>query len=131
MIAPLRQKLIEDLQLHGLSIKTQGMYVATVRKLAEYYRKSPDKINEDELRAYFLFLKNTKKVSPSTLTVALCGIKFFFTYTLYRQWVTFDLIRPVHENKLPVVLSVDEVRLILACVHHARYQVCLSTIYCL
>lgn len=126
---PLRQKFIEDLQLHGLSSRTQEMYVSAVRQLAEHYRKSPDQISEEELRAFFLYLKNVKKISPSTLTIALCGIKFFFEYTLHRRWVTFELVRPAREKKLPVVLSVDEVRSILGCVRDVRYQVCLSTIY--
>ena len=129
MTTPLRQKLIEDLQLHGLSSRTEEIYVSVVRHLAEYYGKSPDQISEAELRAYFLFLKNTKKVSPSTLTVALSGIKFFYEFTLHRPWATLELVRPAHEKKLPVVLSIDEVRSILSRVRLARYQVCLSTIY--
>jgi integrase/recombinase XerD len=129
MTTPLRQKLIEDLQLHGLSSRTQEMYVTAVRQLAEHYRKSPDQISEVELRTYFLYLKNGKKISSSTLTIALSGIKFFFEYTLQRQWVTFDLVRPAREKKLPVVLSVNEVRTILGCVRCVRYQACLSTIY--
>jgi hypothetical protein len=43
--------------------------------LAGYYRKSPDRVSEEELRAYFLYLKNVKKISASTFTFALCGIK--------------------------------------------------------
>jgi site-specific recombinase XerD len=129
MATPLRQKLIEDLQLHGLSSRTQEMYVSAVRKLAEHYRKSPDNINEEELRAYFLHLRNVRKISPSTLTVELCGIKFFYEYTLHRHWGTFELVRPAHEIKLPIVLSVDEVRSVLSCIRRVRFQVCLSTIY--
>jgi integrase/recombinase XerD len=129
MTTPLRQKLMEDLQLHGLSSRTQAMYVLAVQQLAGYYRKSPDQISEEELRAYFLYLLNDRKVSASTLTIALSGIKFFYVYTLKRQWTTFGLIRPAHEKKLPVVLTVEEVRHVLACVRSVRYQVCLSAIY--
>jgi len=50
-------------------------------------------------------------------------------YTLQRPWTTFELVRAPKEKKLPVVLSIDEVRLILSCVKIVRYQVCLSTIY--
>jgi len=125
----LRERMIDDLQLHGLSERTQALYVQTVRKLAEYYHKSPDQISEEELRQYFLYLSRVKKVAPSTLTVALCGIKFFYEQTLHKQWATFNLIRPPREEKLPVVLSIAEVRLILACVRRPRFRVCLSTIY--
>jgi len=129
MSTPLRQKLIEDLQLWGLSSRTQEMYVLAVRQLPKHYRKSPDQISEEELRQYFLYLSKVKKVSPSTFQIALSAIKFFFEYTLQRHWSTLELVRSAREKKLPVVLSVDELRSILARVHRAHYRVCLSTIY--
>jgi len=125
----LRQKMIEDIQLRGLSPRTEEAYVRAVRQLAEYCRKSPDKISQEELRGYFLYLKNTRKVSRSTQTIALCGIKFFYEHTLERSWHTLDLVRPAKERKLPVVLSVEEVGRILDCIHRQRYRVCLTTIY--
>lgn len=125
----LRQKMIEDMQLRGLSPRTEEAYVRAVRQLAEYCRKSPDKISQEELREYFLYLKNVRKVSRSTQTIALCGIKFFYEHTLERSWHTLDLVRPAKEKKLPVVLSVEEVRRILDCIHRQRYRVCLTTIY--
>jgi site-specific recombinase XerD len=126
---PLRQHLIEDLQLHGMAAKPQDLYVRAVRQLAEHYHKSPDQISEEELRQYFLYLKNDKHVASSTYTIALCGLKFFYEHTLQRQWATLDLVRPVPEQKLPVVLSTTEVCRILDCLRQPRYQVCLSTIY--
>jgi len=129
MSTPLRQKLIEDMQLHGLSSRTQEVYVVAVRQLAEHYGKSPDQISEEELRQYFLYLSQVRKVSRSTFQIALSAIKFFFEYTLQRQWATLELVRPARETKLPAVLSVEEVRRVLARVHRARYRVCLSAIY--
>jgi integrase/recombinase XerD len=125
----LRQKMIEDMQLHGFSERTQDSYLRAVRQLAEYYNKPPDQISEEELRQYFLYLKNVRQASRSTITLALCGIKFFYERTMQRQWTTLALIRPQREKKLPVVLSVGEVRQILARVRRWRYRVCLSTIY--
>lgn len=125
----LRERMLEDLRLHGLSESTQALYVQAVRKLAEYYHKAPDQISEEELRQYFLHLSQVKKVAPSTLTISLCGIKFFYEQTLQRQWATLKLIRPPREKKLPVVLSIAEVRSILDCVRRNNFRVCLSTIY--
>jgi site-specific recombinase XerD len=125
----LRQKMIEDMQLHGFAERTKDSYLRVVRQLAVYFNKSPDQIDEEDLRQYFLYLKNVKKASRSTITLALCGIKFFYERTLQRQWVVFALVRPQPEKKLPVVLSVDEVRQVLARVRRWRYRVCLSTIY--
>jgi len=125
----LRQKMIEDMQLRGFAVRTQEAYLSAVRQLAKYYRKPPDQINEEELRQYFLFLKNEKRAARATCTIALCGIKFFFERTLGREWKTFEFLRPAKEKKLPVVLSRAEVRLILARVHRPHYRVCLTTIY--
>jgi integrase/recombinase XerD len=135
----LRQKMIEDMQLRGFAERTQEAYLSAVRQLAKHYRKPPDQIDEEELRQYFsrrdtacgtvLFLKNEKHAARNTCTIALCGIKFFFQHTLGREWKTFEFLRPAKEKKLPVVLSVEEVRGILKRIERYHYRVCLTTIY--
>lgn len=125
----LRQRMSADMQLRGLAPKTQKAYLRAVRQLATHFNKSPDQIIEEELRDYFLFLKNEKKASRSACTIALCGIKSFFEQTLQRQWQTFDLVRPPQSKKLPVVLSRNEVRRVLDRVRLPHYRHCLTTIY--
>lgn len=125
----LRQRMLDDMQLRGLAPKTQEAYLRAVRQLAQHVSKSPDLVTEEDLRAYFLFLKNEKKASRSACTIALCGIKFFFEQTLQRRWKTFDLVRPPKSRKLPVVLSQDEVRRLLDGVRLPHYRHCLTTIY--
>lgn len=125
----LRKRMIECLQLRGLSERTQEAYTRAVRQLAEHYHKSPDLITEEELRQYFLHIINVKHYSRNTTTIALCGIRFFFEQTLNRNWSLFNIVRPAPEHKLPVVLSLEEVREILNRVRLPRYRVCLSTIY--
>lgn len=125
----LRERMIEDMQLRGLSERTQASYVRVVRQLASYCHKSPDQISEEELRQYFVYLKQDKQCARSTCTVALCGIKFFYEQTLKREWSMLDFIRPSRESKLPVVLSREEVQRLLVCVRRSHYRVCLSTIY--
>ncbi len=75
-MTPLRQRMIEDMQLRGLAEDTQRSYLLAVRQLAEHYNKSPDQITEEELRQYFLYLINEKQVAHGTCTVALCGTSF-------------------------------------------------------
>ncbi len=128
-MTPLRQRMMEDLQLRGLSPKTQDSYLRAVRQLAEHYHKSPDLITEEELRLYFLYLKNDKHISRSGFNIALSGLKFFYERTLHREWATLDLPRRTREKKLPAVLSVAEVRQILMCLRRPYYRVCLTTIY--
>jgi site-specific recombinase XerD len=125
----LRKRMIECLQLRGLSERTQEAYTRAVRQLSEHYHKSPDQITEEELRQYFLYLKNVKHYARNTTTIAICGLKFFFERTLEKDWTTFNLVRPAPEKKLPVILSPEEVRQILGCLRLPRYRVCLSTIY--
>ena len=86
----LRQRMLEDLRLRGFALKTQEAYLGAVRQLAIYYHKPPDQITEEELRQYFLYLKDVKRVSRSTCTIALSGIKFFYQQTLRR-----DRLRPL------------------------------------
>jgi len=125
----LRKRMIECLQLRGLAERTQEAYTRAVRQLAAHYHKSPDRISEAELRQYFLYLKNVKHYSRNTMTVAICGIRFFYEQTLNRNWAIFGIVRPAPEKKLPVILSREEVRQILAGVRLPRYRVCLATIY--
>lgn len=128
-MTPLRQRMFEDMLLKGLSARTQLTYAAAVRQLAEHYHRSPDRITEEELRQYFLYLANEKKVARATATIALCGIRFFYEHTLHRPWTTLRFVRPPREKKLPVVLSREEVRAILAEVRLPVYRTCLTTIY--
>lgn len=125
----LRQRMVEDLQLAGLSETTQREYVRAVRQLAVYWKKSPDQIGEEEIRQYFLYVKNVKKWARQTCTIAICGIKFFWEHTLKRNWTTVGLVRPAREKKVPVILSHEEVIAILRNVKNFRYGVCLHTIY--
>jgi integrase/recombinase XerD len=125
----LRQKMIEDMQLRGLADKTQDAYLWAVRQLAEYYGKSPDQVDEAELRQYLLYLTNEKKVARSTCLVAIHGLKFFYRYTLGRAWPEAAFVRLPTETKLPVVLSRAEVSQVLGQVQRRHYRVCLKTIY--
>lgn len=125
----LRERMIEDLQLRGLAVRTQEAYVLAVRQLANYYQKPPDQLEDEDLREYFLYLMNVKKVARSTSTIALCGIKFFYEKTLGRQWPVLELVRPAQESKLPVVLSIGEVGRILGGVKSNHYRACLTLIY--
>ena len=75
--------------------------------------RGPEQITDEEVREYFLYLKNQKRLARATTTIALCGIKFFFESTLKRDWTAMNIPRPRAEHKLPVVLSREEVRAIL------------------
>jgi len=117
------------MQLRGLAQGTQATYVRSIRRLANYYHKSPDLVTEEELRAYVMELNAGKLVKRSTAKLQLCGIKFFFRNTLQRRWSSLRLMRSPKGRRLPVVLSRQEVWRILEAVRFPVYRVCLTTIY--
>ena len=127
--ADLRRRMIEQMQLRNYSASTQESYVAAVGRLAGWSWKSPGEVGDEELRAYFLYLRNRKRLARQTTTVALCAIKFFCEQVLKRDWTAMDVPRPRAEHKLPVVLSREEVWRILGAVRELRHRACLTLIY--
>jgi site-specific recombinase XerD len=121
--------MTEELHLRGYAAKTQVAYVGVVAQVAKYYGRSPDQLSEEELRQYFVYLTQEKKVSRSSCTIALSGLKFFYEQVLQREWPVLKLIRPGKSQRLPVVLSQAEVRQVLGAIRLPHYRVCLSTIY--
>jgi site-specific recombinase XerD len=128
-MTPLRERMIHDLQLRGYADRTVEAYVGAVVRLARYYHLAPDHLSEEQLRAYLLYLSTERKLAGASLTVALCGLRFFYEQTLGRHWTVLEVARPKREKKLPVVLSRDEVWRVLAGVRDPVYRACLTTIY--
>jgi hypothetical protein len=81
--------MIADLPLRGRSERSQAMYGRAVRQLAEHDGKPPDQTTDDELREYFLHIKNVKKWSRAGRTIARCGLTLFYEPTRQRQWTTY------------------------------------------
>lgn len=128
-MTPLRQRMLEDMQLRGLAARTQESYLAAVQQLALHFARSPDLLTEEQLRQYFLYLRNHKRLAPNTVNVALNAVKFLYAHTLQRPWPLGDLVRPPLPQKLPVVLSVEEVWQLLDQIRLPHYRACLSVIY--
>ena len=128
-MTPLRQKMIEDMQLHGLSERTQQSYVWAVKGLADFHKRSPAALSEEEIRQFFLHLIETRQVAKSTVTVYLSGIKFFCEKTLSKPMPILDLIRPKRRRKLPCVLTIEEIKSILAGVRRPRIRMLLVMAY--
>lgn len=125
----LRQRYTEDLQLAGKGPRTVESYVRYVRQLAEYFERSPALLEEDDLRQYFLYVKNVKGWRRSTMTGAICAVKFLWEVTLRREWTALVFVRPPKEKRMPTVLTFDDVRKVLAQVASLRFRACLTVIY--
>jgi site-specific recombinase XerD len=128
-MSTLRQKMIQDLQLAGLSEGTQERYVRLVRQLAGYYRTSPDRLTEKQLREYFLYLKNEKRYAAGTLRGVYAALKFFYTRTAPREWSTLTNLKVPPQKSLPDVLSIEEVRRLIGSIRKDYLRVYLWTVY--
>jgi site-specific recombinase XerD len=117
------------LQLAGMSKRTQQCYTRSVRMLVDFYNKTPDQITEVQLQDYFLHRKNKDKWSPATMRICYSGIKFFFINVLKREWHTLELIHAKREQRLPTVLSLNEVWTILNAVRTPQNKAYLTTAY--
>ena len=98
---PLYQRMSEDLHLGGMSKRTHEGYLRAVRQLADFCKLSPDQITEDQLRKFFLHLKNDKLFASGSLRVAFSGVKFYYTRTCRRDWQTLAQMKIQNVKSLP------------------------------
>jgi integrase len=120
---------VKALQLAGMIDSTQKCYTRSVRMLVDFYGKTPDLITETELVDYFLHRRNVNKWSGATMRICYSGIKFFFANVLKRDWYTLSPIYAKREQRLPNVLSIDEVRKILHTVRTPQNKAFLTAVY--
>jgi site-specific recombinase XerD len=125
----LRQKMIDDMTLAGLSANTKRLYTDAVYGLAKHYMRSPDQLSEEEVRAYLLYVKDEKQLAEGTLRICYYGLKFLYMNTLGRPWPFLTMLRTPKSNYLPTILSADELRSILVKVKIPKHRMCLTLIY--
>lgn len=87
-VTALRQRMIEDMTLKGLSTRTQQAYISGVRGLAAHYRRSPDLLTEEEVRSYLVGLRD-RGAARGTFKTNHYGIRFLYSHTLDRDWALF------------------------------------------
>lgn len=125
----LRQRMMDDMKLHGLAPATQKVYVKAVQRLASHYRRSPDQLSEQELRDYFTYLVEQKRAASSTLRTQIFGVKFLFDRTLGKPWPTLKLLRARPRAKLPVVLDREEARRLIGLVRCPAVRIAATLMY--
>ena len=125
----LYRRMNDDLQLAGFSQRTVHGYLRSVRQLADYCQTTPDKITEDQLRRFFLHLKNERHFAYGSLRVAFSGIKFFYTRTCKRSWETLATMKLQNAKTLPEVLTIAQVHRIIDATRVERIAVYFWTVY--
>lgn len=125
----LRRRMIQDMKLHGLATTTQDVYVGAVKLLAQHFGRSPDRLNEEEIREFFVHRTEARQLAPNTVRGYLFAIKFLYQRTLRRDWPVLNLLRVKRPKKLPVVLSPPEVWRLLDLVRRPAARMSLIRMY--
>lgn len=125
----LRRRMTADMQLHGLAPGTQKVYTKAVERLAAYYHCAPDQLSEQQLRDYFTYLVEEKRVASSTLRTEIFGVKFLFDKTLQRPWPTLRFLRARPRAKLPVVLDQQEAHRLIGLIRCESVRMCSTLMY--
>jgi integrase/recombinase XerD len=128
-MTPLRQHLIEDLQLRNRSPKTIEAYVFHLRELARHFNQSPDQLDNEQVHRYLLHLLHHRKVSWSSYNQAVAALRFFYRVTYPRDMVVTRLPYGKRPKLLPAVRSPQQVALFLDTVHDRTIRMVLRSIY--
>jgi integrase/recombinase XerD len=127
-ISPLRRRMIEDMTIRQFGSKTQKDYVRVVRDFALLLGHSPDLAEPEDLRRYQLRLA-AQGASPAKMNAAVSALRFFFKVTLGRSGFGQRPANIRMPERLPVVLSPEEVALLLYCAPGLKYKAALSVAY--
>jgi len=128
-MSALRQRMIQDLRIRNYSPKTIKEYVRRVRDFAGYFKKSPALLGPPHVRQYQVHLVDEEHASWAKFNQSVCALRFFYQTTLKKDWPVKHIPFPRGEKKLPVVLSVQEVGILLAAVKNLKHRTVLETMY--
>lgn len=128
-MTPLRKRMIETLELRGVSPKTVKLYVDCTARFARYFGKSPEQLGTEDVRKYLLYLVHERKVAWGTYKQALAALRFLYRWVLNRGEVVQDIRAPRPERRLPVVLSFAEVHRFFAAIPSFKYRTLLMFAY--
>jgi integrase/recombinase XerD len=126
----LRKRMTEDMQVRNLSPHTQTSYVQQVSLFARHFNKSPEELGPEQIRTYQVYLTNEKKLAPGSILIAVAALRFLYKVSLKRGWPFDEVIpAPKKPQKLPVVLSPEEVLHFLECIGSTKHRAILTTCY--
>lgn len=125
----LRDRMVQDMQVRDFSPRTQEAYLAAVRGLAAHYHKGPDLLSDEEIHRYLLHVRDERQLSASTRNQIRCGLKFFYDVTVRRPQAALTVPVARQPQKLPAILSREEVTRLLEATTTLRHRVLLMITY--
>jgi site-specific recombinase XerD len=128
-MTPLRERMLDDMQLRNFSAGTQRSYIHYVADFATYYHTSPDRLGLDEVRNYQLYLIEQRQLSPQSVNCFVSAAKFLYTVTLEMPWTHDAFTRLKVPVKIPVVLTAAEVETFFRHIGIPQYRAVLMVCY--
>jgi site-specific recombinase XerD len=129
-MTPLRQRMLEDMQIRNFSENTRQSYLQQVSLFARHFRRSPEGLGPENIRTYQVYLTNEKKLAAGSILIATSALRFLYTVTLKRPWDVEDVLpMPKKSQTLPIILSPAEVRQFLSCAPQRKLHTVLTVCY--
>ena len=125
----LRKRMLEELQRRNYSPETIRLYLFAVKDFAGYFGQRPDKLGPEHLRQYQLHLLNERKLAVGSVIARTSALRFFFIKVLRRPQREIDLVYPKRQDRLPVILSEEEVARLIESAITSYHRVILMTLY--
>ena len=128
-MTPLRQRMLEDMAVRNLAQNTQSAYIQQVIAYARHFRRAPEELGPEDIRAYQIHLTQTRMLSASSVSVATGALRFLYKVTLKRAWAVEEIPMPKRPFRLPVILSREEVMHFFDSIGNLKHQAILTVAY--
>jgi len=112
-ITPLRQRMIEDMNSRKLNVHTQRSHIHSCKRFAAFLKRSPDTATAEDLRQFQLHLAESG-TSICNRNRIMTGVRFLYRVTLRRPDLAAEIYHLREPQKIPLVMSPDEARRLLA-----------------
>src|ERR1700681_2754265 len=128
-MTPLRQRMLEDMQLRNFAPATQRQYIHYVTDFARFFWTSPEHLDLEDVRQYMLHLTNDRRLSPESINTFVTAAKFLYLHTLEMPWGNEQFPRVRRPYRRPIVLSQEEVVHFFDYIPSLKYRAVLMTCY--
>ena len=125
----LRQRMLHDMQIRNLADNTQTSYLLQVSSFARHFRRSPELLGPEEIRAWLIHLREERKLAPGSLGPTIGALRFLYRVTLKRDWSDEDFPLPKKPVRLPVILSLEEITTFFESIASLKHRTILMTAY--
>jgi integrase/recombinase XerD len=128
-VTHLRKMMLEELQRRNYAQSTVEAYVSALRDFAGYFKRPPDQLGPDHIRQFQLYLLRDRKLATNTVKQRMAAIQFFFARTLKRPYLRGDFPYPKSPQRLPAILSQEEVTRLIDSASNLSHRAMLMILY--